>query len=370
MAGEKIIENDRFRVYMDRERLRGQEKPHRVYTGDDRVLVQQVGADMAKAVSEGMGRIGAGDVLAPGDLVAIKVNLGGGIHGVLPTYTDPEIVEGLVDWLRAAGCKPFVCEANMRGHTITPQLLQVRGYTGFMTAKKVPFVNLSTVRRVSFSFLGIHKRVDLPLLLLRPNVKIISCAPPKHHWECGITCAQKNLYGAISEHKKSRYHRAYELIDHVVAAAARVMKPALSVIGTRQLGAGLGPHFAIPFDFNRIIFARDMLSCDMYCAEILGYPVDRIKHFQINSRGRPVSWTLIPGSVPPDPAALARIRANAIPPGRVDRSKKTLFVQYFVPSFLQTAAYHHFEWLLTWLNRRFYVPRGDPPPGPRRRGAR
>nr|MDO8087451.1 DUF362 domain-containing protein [Candidatus Sigynarchaeum springense] len=359
MSGTTIIDTPRFRIFEDRGQLFGQEKAHRVYTGEDRVFVQRVGNGFSRATAEGMEQIGARDVFKPGDLVAIKVNLGGGIHGVLPTYTDPELVEGLVDWLRAAGCRPFVCEANMRGHTITPQFLQVRGYTGFMLAKKVPFVNLSDVRRVRFSFIGIHQHVDLPLLLLRPDVKIVSCAPPKHHWECGITCAQKNMYGAISEHKKSRYHRAYELIDHVVAGAARVMRPTLCVIGTRQLGAGLGPHFAIPFDFNRIIFARDMLSCDMLCADILGYPVDRIKYFQINTRGDPVSWRLLPGSVPVDPAALVKIRANAIPPGSVDRSKKTLFVQYFIPSFIQTAIYHHFEWLLTWLNQKFYMPRGD-----------
>ncbi len=360
MSHGRIIDNGRFQVYREGGTLHGFEKPHQVYTGDDRVLVQPIGADMAKAVSGGMEKIGAREVFSPGDLVAIKVNLGGGIHGVLPTYTDPELVEALVDWLRGAGCKPFVCEANMRGHTITPQLLHIRGYTGFMLAKKVPFVNLSGVRRVRFTFIGIHRPIDLPLLLLKPNVKIISCAPPKHHWECGITCAQKNMYGAIAEQKKSRYHRTYEMIDHVVAAAARIMKPALSVIGTRQLGAGLGPHFAIPFDFNRIILARDMLSCDKLCAEILGYPVDRIKYFQINARGDPISWQLLPGSVPVDPAALAKIRANAIPPASVDRSKKTLFVQYFIPSFLQIAIYHHFEWLLTWLNRKFYLPRGDP----------
>ena len=68
---------------------------------------------------------------------------------------------------------------------------------------------------------------------------------------------------------------------------------------------------------------------------------------------------MVLASVPVDPAALARVQANVIPPGKVDRSKRTLFVQYFIPSFLQTAIYHHFEWLLTWLNQRFYMPRGD-----------
>nr|MDO8113198.1 DUF362 domain-containing protein [Candidatus Sigynarchaeota archaeon] len=357
---QPVIETGRYTIYHEHGKLLGSEKPHRVYTGDDRVFIQAIEDDAGAAMARGMERIGASEIFGPGDLVAIKVNIGGGIHGVLPTYTDPDLVSALVDWLRGIGAHPFVCEANMRGHTITPQLLTVRGYTTFLREKHVPFVNLSTIPRVTFQFLGIHKHVDLPLLLLKPNVKIISFAPPKHHWECGITCAQKNMYGAISEAKKSRYHRSYELIDHVVAAAARVMKPALSIIGTRQLGAGLGPHFAIPFNFNRLIFARDMLSCDKLCAEILGYPVDKIKYFQINVQGADIRYTMLPGSTPVEAAALDHIRANRIPPKSVETSKKTLFVQYFIPSFIQTFVYHHFEWLLTWLNHKFYVPRGDP----------
>lgn len=357
------VDTPRFSIVVDgRGRARGVEKPCRVYSGDDRVFVQELRGDIDACMTRGMDAAGAGNIFSRGDRVAVKVNIGGGIDGVLPTYTDPDLLRGVMLDLLRRGCEPFVCEANMRGHEITSRLLAARGYVPMLRDAGVPFVNLSTVARVPFRFLGFTRDVNLPAVLLDPAVKIVSMAPPKHHWECGITCAQKNMYGAIADYKKSRFHRTYELIDHVVAAAARVMRPSLNVIATRQLGAGLGPHFSIPFDFDRAIIAPDMLACDACCAWILGFPVDNIKHFTINARGERVTYRLLPGSSLPGEGQLAKIRANAIPPATVELYKKTLFTQYFVPSRLQIAIYHRFEFLLTWLNHAFYSPRGDPAP--------
>ncbi|MHA1847721.1 MAG: DUF362 domain-containing protein, partial [Promethearchaeota archaeon] len=291
--------------------------------------------------------------------VAIKVNIGGGIDGVLSSYTDPELVKNLVIYLRDLGAKPFICEADMRGHEINSRLLDNRKYLSLCVDLKVPFVNLSRGELVSFKFLGISRRINLPLILLDPAVKIISFAPPKHHWECGITCSQKNMYGAISDYKKSRFHRYYEMIDYVVAAAARIMKPSLSIIGTRQLGAGLGPHFCIPINFNKLIIARDMIACDLYCADLLGYPSKLIKYLQINMQGQKIKHEVLPGSSRVPLKTLKRIHELSIPPKTVKLYKRTLFIQYFVPSFLQIHTYHHFEWLLTFLNHKFYVPKGD-----------
>ncbi len=359
--GKPVIDNDRFRVLERDGEYFGMEKPHQAYTNDGRIFIQDISREPRDSMGKGLDAINAKDVIKKGDVVALKVNLGGGIHGVLPTYTDPELVEGVVTWIRAAGARPFICEANMRGHEITQGLLKVRGYFPLLTEMKVPFVNLSRTKAVRFYCSGLQLPVDMPLLLLRENVKVISFAPPKHHWECGITCAQKNMYGAIANYKKSRFHRTYELIDRVVAAASRIMKPRLCIIATKQLGAGLGPHFAIPFDFHRAIFARDMLSCDEYCATLLGYPARRITYHEINRQGNDIKVEVLPGSALPDADTVSKVQKNYIPPKTVELYKRTLFIQYFVPSWLQIKTYHHFEWLLTWLNRKFYAPRGDHP---------
>ncbi|MBD3186260.1 DUF362 domain-containing protein [Candidatus Bathyarchaeota archaeon] len=350
-AAYKVMEMDGMLI--------GHEKMHDVFTGDNRVLVHDIEANPGEEMQQGMDIIGASSMFKPGDPVAIKVNIGGGINGVLSSYTDPDLLSGIVNFLKDMGCKPFVCEADMRGHGITGTLLEKRGYLSWCKEHSIPFKNLSRGRTVRFHFLGIPRDIMLPEILLDPSVKIVSVAPPKHHWECGITCAQKNMYGAIANYKKSRFHRAFDLIDHVVAGAARVMKPTLSIIASKQLGAGLGPHFCIPINFHKAIFAPDMLACDLFCADMLGYPSNLVQYLTINLLGKPLKYKLMEGSSMIPQRTLDRIHAHAIPPSSVNLYKKTLFVQYFIPSWFQFHVYHHFEWFLTWLNHRFYQSRGD-----------
>ncbi len=358
---ETIRETPQYRLFKQGNRYFGEEKPHQVYTGDPRVHVETIGPDAMKSVRAGFDAIGGADLFQPGDYAAIKVNLGGGIHGVLSSYTDPELVLGLELRLREIGVKPFICEADMRGHQMHQELLRHRKYLSLITDHHIPFVNLSRGKIVSFRCEGLKHPLALPKILFHPRVKIISFAPPKHHWECGITCAQKNMYGAIAEHRKSIFHRKFHLIDYVVAAAARIMRPTLSIIGTKQLGAGLGPHFCVPVNFYRLIFARDMLSCDKYCADVLGYPERLIKYHQLNRQGRKISYELTPTSVPVAKKSLEKIHKNYISPQYVQQWKIILWTQYFIPSSIQFDWYQYFEFILTWMNLKFYARSGDKP---------
>ena len=358
---EIIRDTPEYRITKQGTKFSGEEKPHQVYTGDPRVHVQEIGPDVLSSISDGFNAIQGTEIFQPGNYAAVKVNLGGGIHGVLSSYTDPELVLGLVLKLREMGVKPFICEADMRGHEMHSQLLKHRKYLPMLTEYQIPFVNLSHGPRVDFQCIGVKHPIPMSKILFHPRVKIISFAPPKHHWECGITCAQKNMYGAIAEHRKSIYHRKFHLIDYVVAAAARIMRPALSIVGTKQLGAGLGPHFCIPVNFYRLIFARDMLACDKFCAEVLGYPEHLIKYHQINRQGQQIQYELSSTSTPIPPATLRKIHKNYISPEYVKNWKMALWTQYFVPSIFQFQAYQYFESLLTWMNHKFYAKLGDQP---------
>ncbi|MBD3350620.1 MAG: DUF362 domain-containing protein [Candidatus Lokiarchaeota archaeon] len=354
-----ILDNDRFQVYRQDGKLLGFEKKHVVYTGQEEVFIQEIKPDIIQSMKNGFNRINAETVFEKGDYAAIKINLGGGIHGVLSSYTDPDLVKELVIKLREIGVVPFICEADMRGHEINQELLRARGYLDFLIDMKIPFLNLSKIKQVLFKFRGIKKRISIPFALLKPNVKIISFPCPKHHWECGITVSQKNMYGAIGDYRKSRFHRKYELIDHVVAAAARIMKPDLCIVGTKQVGAGLGPHFCIPINFYRVIFGKDMLSVDKFCSEILGYPIDLVLYQKINAQNNQIDYKILPGSAKISEDVLKKIYENRIPPEEVQKDKGILWAQYFIPSSLQFKYYRYLEGILTWMNHKFYVPKGD-----------
>lgn len=335
--------------------LVGKEKPHEVIKEDNVVLIQKLGKDndLFDSISSAFDKIQAETVINKGDFVAIKINLGGGIHGVLPTYSDPVICEAIIRKVRELGGIPFVCEANMRAHIIHDKLLKIRGYFDMLKRNNVKFVNLSEYTTVTMNCRFLDIPLKLPLILLKPNVKVISFAPPKHHWECGITCNQKNMYGAIAEQRKSIFHRKYDRIDKAVAAASRIMSPDINILATYALGAGMGPHFVVPIKFDRIMISKDMIRGDKAMAEILGYPFDQVKYSRINANNRDVSYELHPDSSWPKENILKLIKDNSIDFDSVNFWKPALYLQYFVPHIFQIKVFPPFEFIFTWLNKTF-----------------
>ena len=121
---------------------------------------------------------------------------------MLSTYSDPVICEAIIKKVKDIGGKPFVCEADMRAHIMHDKMLKVRGYYDMLKRNKTKFVNLSKYTTVMMDCFDLDVPLKLPEILFKPDVKIISFCPPKHHWECGVTANQKNMYGAIAEQKK------------------------------------------------------------------------------------------------------------------------------------------------------------------------
>ncbi len=73
-------ETNKFLVEEKNGNLIGQEKEHEVLKDDEIVLIQKLGKgnDLDKSVSDAFDKIKAETVIKKGDLVAIKINLGGG----------------------------------------------------------------------------------------------------------------------------------------------------------------------------------------------------------------------------------------------------------------------------------------------------
>ena len=48
-----------------------------------------------------------------------------GENGILTTYSDPIICEAIIKKVKQLGGKPFVCEADMRAHTMHNKMLKI-----------------------------------------------------------------------------------------------------------------------------------------------------------------------------------------------------------------------------------------------------
>ena len=71
-------ETDRYKIEKKDGKYFGIEKEHKVLKDNDTVLIQDISNNIEKSVLEGFHRINAEEVIQSGDLVAIKINLGGG----------------------------------------------------------------------------------------------------------------------------------------------------------------------------------------------------------------------------------------------------------------------------------------------------
>ena len=323
-----------------------------------RVFISRMRDAPASDVGEALARVGAADIIAPGDPVAIKINLGGGVEGVPSSCTDLLVVEGVIQKVRELGGRPFVCEANMRSMTMDHRMLARRGLLPVLLRNHVQFINLSELADIDFYPLGWNTPISLVRALMHPGVKVISVPALKHHWECGLSLSQKNMYGAIAERQKSLFHRG-GVIDETVAAAARGVTPDISVLAHRQVGGGLGPHFCIPINFGYVVASDNVMAADRVGCDFMGTDWREVKHLQINSGGREIPFRLVEGSAEIDRLTRDRVARTAIPRWKVLLWRALLYPQYFVPHKTQYRQIPKFEPVGKWANWLFCHTRGD-----------
>jgi len=106
---------------------------------------------------------------------------------------------------------------------------------------------------------------------------IINVAKLKYHRQTGITCALKNVFGAISYPRKFKYHQE-KTLHHAIAAANMVIKPDLHIVdGFIALGK-------YPKKLNVIIGGDNPVNVDMIASKIIGYSPRRIKHIRYSKK--------------------------------------------------------------------------------------
>lgn len=326
------------------------------FEGESLVYCGKIGDDPASDISHALRAINAEKVLS-GFRVAIKINLGGGINNVPSSYTDPLILGAAIDAVRDIGGEPFVCEANMRTLDIDRKMLVRRGIYPVLAAKNVDFVNLSETETIDFYPLGWMDPIKIPKILMSEEVRLLSLPAVKNHWECGVTLSQKNMYGALSERRKSIFHRGCS-IDETVAAAARALPPDIAVISHRCACTGLGPHLCVPVRFGYVIASANSLAADMLCSSFLGVEWWHIKHLLINGAER-VRIKMAEGSEDLDGEAARKAASFAVSPSMVKLIRWILYPQYFVPHRWQYRFIRQGEPLLTLMNRIFFEPFGN-----------
>ena len=328
--------------------------------------IHQIEDNVEESMAIAMDTIGLKQIVKPSNRVIIKVNLCGGFPKIIASQTPVRPIDALTDKLLEIidSERLFIAEANNWGHVVDDRLLKKRGYYKLCQEKGIKFLKLSYRPMVKFYFRGFDHAVLLSreLLLDRKNTVLLNFAPIKHHWECGVTLAAKNLYGAIADESKTKFHDYVSptALDMVIAGSARIHNPELNILGGRCCCAGQGPHLCRPRKFGYFIISNDFLAADKIGSDVLGFPYDLVVHDQINERLG--IWNsdapLLPNSAIIPEAIKNNIRRHVIPPKIIEKNRTGLkFIYKTNPKLLRALRY--FEFVIPPINWVFFGRRGD-----------
>ena len=204
--------------------------------------------------------------------VAIKPNLVLASCACNGATTHPEVVEGIILFLKDLGIKEIkVIESSWVGDS-TKRAYKNCGYVELSQKHNIPLVDLkgdscTTLEYSNHTIEICNEALDTDFLI---NVPVL-----KAHCQTRLTCCMKNLKGCVPDNEKRRFHSLG--IHKPVAILNMLVKTGYCVVdgicGDLSFEEG-----GSPVESNRIIVGQNPLLVDSFCAELIGYQPDEIEY--------------------------------------------------------------------------------------------
>lgn len=219
----------------------------------------------------------------PGEVVAIKPNIGWDRAPIHAANTNPEVVATLVRAAYDAGAKhvvvtDFSCNEPQRSFQ----------RSGIWKAAYDAGAEIVLPADHQFKTVRMQGQVLDEWPVLRPIVeadKVINVPIVKHHSLAKLTCAMKNWYGLIG----GRRNRLHQDIHTSIADLATFMRPTLTVIDAVRVLVRNGPQGGNVDDtkeLNTVIATIDEVAGDAYACELIGEKPEGIDYIrQAHQRG-------------------------------------------------------------------------------------
>jgi len=216
--------------------------------------------------------------------VALKPNLVTEGPASLGATTHPEVAEGIIMFLRDFGVKRIkIIESSWIGGN-TKRAFKDCGYVSLSRKYNVPFIDLKDDRCTTLELRECgdrpYKMGDRPYEMDICNEALetdflLNIPVLKAHSQTRLTCAIKNLKGCIPDREKRRFHTIG--LHKPIAVLGALLKTGYTVVdgicGDLNFEEGGNPVIS-----NRIIAGRDPVLIDSYCAQLIGYHSNEIKH--------------------------------------------------------------------------------------------
>jgi len=238
-------------------------------------LVKNSGVGIKSTISTALELIDFESPKNPIESVVIKTNLCYYWDSTTGCTTDPQVVSGIIDNVRdkyGADVNIMVAEADATAMK-TKYAFPMLGYEKLARKKNVKLLNLSEdnlldrkvlVNNREISFKVPQTLLNADLFINAPKLKIITATH--------ITCAMKNVFGAIGSPRKIKYH---PLLEEAIVGINKLLRPHLTIVD------GLVALGRFPVRMNLIMASADAFSIDWVASQIMGYNPRRIKFLKI-----------------------------------------------------------------------------------------
>ena len=236
------------------------------------MIILTYGDDIVKNTYDTLKESDISTYLRSGYKVALKPNLVVPGPASLGATTHPEVVEGIIMYLKDFGVKNIkIIESAWIGDS-TKRAFKDCGYVNLSRKYDVPLIDLKDDKCTSLKHSGLEVNVCNEAL---ETDFLINVPVLKAHCQTRLTCCIKNLKGCVPDREKGRFHRIG--LHKPISVLPAIIKVGYNVIdgicGDMTFEEGGNPVVA-----NRIITGRDPVMLDSFCAGIIGLKAEDVKH--------------------------------------------------------------------------------------------
>lgn len=218
------------------------------------------------------------DLTRRADLVVIKPNLCYYWDYSTGMTTDPRVVSAVIDWLRqkvGEDADIVVAEADASAMR-TKYAFKMLGYEKLSLDKKIKLCNLSEGEIVERNVEVAGQAFVLPVSEALLDADLVINVPKlKYHRVIGLTCALKNMFGAIAKPRKYSYH---DRLARVIVGMNKIVKSDVVLVD------GIIACGKTPKKLGVIMTSDNALAADCLAARAFGYDPPRIAYLKLGMK--------------------------------------------------------------------------------------
>lgn len=208
-------------------------------------------------------------------LIGIKPNLVVAKPSSSGATTSPEIVAGLIEYLKSKGRdKIVILESSWVGER-TPEAFKACGYENLSRKYNVPLIDLQKDKYMEYEINGM--KINICDYVTKVDY-LINMPVLKGHCQTNITCALKNMKGCIPNSEKRKFHTMG--LHKPIAYLNKLIKQDLIIVDgmNGDLSFEEGGN---PVQMNRIIAGKDPVLIDTYAAHLMGFDIEEVPYISM-----------------------------------------------------------------------------------------